>query len=169
MTTSIVLTRPLSSSPPATSAFVESTINGQPMLTFPDSVRGNKILSISEQNHIFTRGRVDDLDWLRLGNVAHAESGFIAEFDGCVCYVSAHCENTDTSEKDVHLFVDDVDQGNIGTLSGGENSTFVNTTLDIDYTRGQKIRLQAQDVSGSTPGNIQDVVVNLTIKHRLVP
>jgi len=166
---SIVLTKPVAvpSSSGATITGLSSTvINGQPMLTYDDPVRANKTLSISEQNYIFSRGRVSNNDWIRIANTAHAEAGFVAEFDGCVCYASAHCEDTGNASKDIHLFIDDNDMGSIGTLTGGTNSTFTNTALNFDYLQGQRIRLLAVDSNGSTAGNIQDTVITITIKHR---
>jgi len=60
------------------------------------------------------------------------------------------------------LFVNDVDQGSIGTLNGVDVS-FVNTTLDIDFNQTDKIRLQAQQGSGGAIGN---TLIKLTLKRR---
>ena len=54
----------------------------------------------------------------------------------------------------------------IWDISRVQEEMFTNTTLDIDYSQGQRIRLQAKDASGSPAGNIQDSVVTVTIKHR---
>ena len=166
MTSSIVLTKPLAIPPKKITGLASTVINGQPMMTFDDPLRSNKTLSISEQNRTFSRNSVRNSDWLRVDNTAHTEAGFVAEFDGTVCYASAHCEETNDKSKDIHLFIDEVDKGSIGTLTGGENATFTNTSLDFDYTQGQRIRLQAFDTEGSTSGKIEDTVVTVTIKHR---
>lgn len=165
MNTAIVLTRPLAI--PQISGLTSSTINGQPMLTYSDPSRANKILSISEQNYIFSRGKLRNNDWVRLANVSHMDSGIIAEFDGCICYSSGHCEDTMNLSKDIHVFIDDVDMGSIGSLSGGNNSSFTSTTLDIDFLQGQRIRLMVKDAPSSQAGDIQNTAITITIKHRV--
>lgn len=164
MTTGIVLTRPLAI--PQITGLSTTVINGQPMLTYDDPARAGKTLSISEQNHIFSRGSLQNLDWVRVANVSHTQAGFVAEFDGCICYAAGHCEETGVHSKDIHVFVDGVDKGSIGTLAGGDNVKFTNTVLNIDYLQGQVIRLQVKDTPSSTAGKIQDTVITVTIKHR---
>jgi len=143
--------------------FTLSSINGQPVLTIEDATRTNKDLSVTDQPIIFSENRLGNLDWLQIGNANDADSGYISDLDGTLVYVSAHCENTGASSKDIHLFVNSTDMGSIGTLGGGTNVTFVNTTLDVDVLQGDRIRLRAVD---GILGNIQDTVVKLTIKWR---
>ena len=164
MITGIVLTRPLAI--PQITGLSTTVINGQPMLTYDDPARGEKTLSISEQNHIFSRGRLSNNDWVRIANASHSDNGFVAEFDGCICYASGHCEDTGPRSKDIHVFIDNVDMGSIGTLAGGDNAKFTNTVLNLDYLQGQIIRLQAVDTPASPNGDIQDTVITVTIKHR---
>jgi len=166
MTSSIVLTKPLAVPQKKITGLSSTIINGQPMLTYDDPVRGDKTLSISEQNRSFSRNKVRNNDWLRIDNTSHMDAGFVAEFNGTVCYASGHCEDTSGRSKDIHLYVDDVDMGSIGTLAGGKNVTFTNTLLDLNYDQGQRIRLQAVDSTGSVAGDIQNTIVTVTIKHR---
>jgi hypothetical protein len=142
-----------------------SIINGQPILTFIDDTRGGagKRLSVAEQSLVFSENQLTANDWLDIGSTVDADSGYIADFAGTVVFATAHCENTAANIKNIHLFINNVDQGSIGTLAGGLNATFINTTIDIDFTRGDKIRLQAQQGSG---GAIEDTVVKLSIKWR---
>jgi len=142
-----------------------SLINGQPILTFIDDTRGvsGKRLSVAEQSLVFTENNLLANDWLDIGNTVDATSGYIADFAGTVVFATAHCENTNTNIKDIHLFINNVDQGSIGTLAGGINASFINTAIDIDFTRGDKIRLQAQQGSG---GAIEDTVVKISVKWR---
>lgn len=167
MTTGIVLTRPLSSAP-TTGTVSTSVINGQTMPTFPDPQRASKVLSIAEQNHIFSRNRLSDQDWIRVGGAADAASGYVAEFDGTIVYASGHCEDSGAASKDIHVFINGVDQGSIGTLTGGADVNFTNVTLNLDFLQGDLIRLQAVDTPASAAGNIQDTIIKLTTKHRLV-
>ena len=166
MTSSIVLTKPLAIPQKKIAGLSSTIINGQPMLTYDDPVRNEKTLSISEQNRTFSRQTVKNLDWMRIDNTAHSDAGFVAEFDGTVCYASGHCEETGARSKEIHLFIDEIDMGSIGTLAGGDNAKFTNTGLDLDYDQGQRIRLQVYDTTGSPAGDIEDTVITVTIKHR---
>ena len=154
---------------PAPTGLTVTVINSQPMLTLEDTTRGGKVLSVGEQSLPFGENALGHNDWLRIGgNATDADSGFIADFDGTVVYATAHCENTQGNSKQIHLFIDGTDVlpvTGIGTLTGpaGTEQTFVNTTLNIDFNRGQKIRLQAQ---GIATGVILDTVVKLTLKWR---
>lgn len=146
-----------------------TTINGQTMVTFEDPSRPGKQLTVSEQALSVGENVLDHLDWLRIGgNATDADSGFIADFDGTVTYATGHCENTNANAKDIHLIITTpalvvTDAGSIGTLSGGTNATFVNTTLNIDFNQGDRLRLQA---IGAGSGNIQDTVAKITLKWR---
>ena len=140
-----------------------TVINGQPMITLEDTTRANKILSVAEQSVVFAENALSALDWIRVGTTNDADSGFIGTYDGTIIAISAHCENTNANSKNIHLYLDSVDQGSLGTLSGGVNATVNDTTLNIDFNQGTRIRLRAEDGSG---GNIQDTIVKLTIKWR---
>ena len=140
-----------------------TTINSQPMLTLVDTTRANKVLSVAETNMLFSDNKVNDQDWLRIGQASDADSGYIAQFDGTLVYASAHCENTDGNSKEIHFYIDGTDSATLGTLTGGANATFNNTTLNVDFDQGDRLRLRAFDGSGD---DINDVVVLLTIKWR---
>ncbi len=142
---------------------VVTMINGQNVLTLEDTTRSNKILSVSDNPLTFSENVLADNDWLAIGTATDADSGFISSLDGTIVAISAHCENTLGNEKDIHLFIDGVDLGSLGTLSGGLNATINDTTIDIDVNQGQRIRLRALNGSG---GNIRDTVVTLRLKWR---
>lgn len=161
----IILTRPINSGAGGSgiTGLTTTTINGQPMLTLEDTTRANKILSVGEQVFIFAENQLSNLDWIRVANANDADSGFVADFNGTIVNISAHCENTGANSKDIRLFIDAVDSGVLGTLSGGANATVNDTTLDIDFNQGQRVRLRADD---GIAGNIQDTIVKLTVKWR---
>ena len=112
---------------------------------------------------MFAENKIADLDWIQISNAQDAESGFIATFDGTVVNISAHCENTGGNSKEIRLYIDGVDTADLGTLSGGVNATINDTTLDIDFSQGDRLRLRAINGVG---GNIQDTVIKLTVKWR---
>ena len=154
-----------------------TVINGQPMFTYIDTTRGTgspvgspvsgKRLSVAEQAITFAENALTVNDWVRIGNSNDADNGYIADFDGTVTYATAQCENTNGNSKDIHLFINGIDKGSIGTLisvaSPSGEATFINTTLNVDFVQGDKIRLQAQQGSGA---GIGDTVVKLTLKWR---
>ena len=138
-------------------------INGQPMLTLEDTTRTDKILSIAEQGLTFAENRLNHNDWIQIGNANDAASGYLANFDGTIVYAYGHCEETTINNKDIHLFINGVDEGSLGSLFGGSNATFINNTINVDVSQGDRIRLRAVDDS---TGRIEDTVVKLTIKWR---
>ena len=141
-----------------------TTINGQPMLTLEDTTRGNKILSVAEQTLTYAENQLGDQDWIRVANANDIDSGYVMDFDGTLVFATGHCENTGVGvSKDVRLFINGVDNGVVGTLSGGADVSFTSTTLDIDFSQGDKIRLRADNGAG---GAIQDTIVKLTVKWR---
>ena len=140
-----------------------STINGQPILTITDTTRSKQL---STDSVVFTWGenQLSNLDWMQIGgNATDADSGFIMPMDGTVVYASGHCENTTSNSKDIHLFIDGVDQGSLGLLAGGANAEFVDNTVDFNFTQGQKLRLRAV---GAGTGTIQDTVASVFVKWR---
>ena len=143
-------------------------VNGQPIIMFVDTTRGGgsppigKRLSVAEQTLAFSENRLGNNDWIQIGNASDADSGYIADFDGTLTYATGHCENTGTNTKNIHVFINNIDKGSIGTLSGGLNATFINTTIDVDFIQGDRIRLQAQGAGGA----IQDTVIKLTVRWR---
>jgi len=145
-----------------------ATINGQLMVVFGDPLRlegspqTEKRLSVGEQPITFSQNRLRNLDWIAIGDAIDADSGYIADFDATLVYASAHCEDTGANSGDIHVYIDGVDNGSIGTLSGGTNATFINNTLDIDLDQGDRISLRYEDATGQ----IQDTVVKLTLKWR---
>jgi hypothetical protein len=142
-----------------------SLISGQYVLTYVDDTRGGagKRLSVAEQTLTFAENQLQADDWLEIGNAVDTSSGYIANFPGTIVHASIHCANGNGNTKNIHVFVNGVDAGSIGIVTAGANTSLINNTIDIDFTQGDKIRLQAQQGSG---GAIDDTVVKLTLKWR---
>lgn len=153
-----------------------TVINGQPMLTLNDTTRlaGSpptpKTLSVGEQPVVWAENGLSNLDWIRIGNANDADDGYIADFDGTITYATAQCEDTGVNGKDINVYINGADVGTIGTLSGGALASFINTTADIDFSQGDRIRLRAVNSVAGSPlagtGPIQDTVIKLTLKWR---
>ncbi len=161
MVDAIVLTKPIGAG--GITGLTTTIINGHPMLTLADTTRSNKVLTIAETHLMFAENRLSDQDWIQIANANDAESSFIANFDGTVVNISAHCENTGGNSKEIRLYINGVDTLGLGTLSGGVNATINDTTLDTDFSQGDRIRLRAINGSG---GAIQDTVIKITVKWR---
>ena len=140
-----------------------TNINGQPTLTLQDSTRGNKNLSVSENPLVFSENVLQNNDWIQIGTASDADTAYVAEFDGTIVYASGMCENVNNNDKNIHLYINSVDYGSIGLLSGPGLDTFINTTLNIDFNQGDMIRLRAMD---GIAGRIQDTVIKIILKWR---
>jgi hypothetical protein len=140
-----------------------TVINSQPMLTLIDTTRLNKVLSVAESNLMFAENKVNDSDWIQIGNANDADSSYIAEFDGTLVFASGHCENTGGNSKEIHFYIGAADSATLGTFTGGINATFNNVTLNTDFSQGDRLRIRAHNGAG---GDIQDIVVKLTLKWR---
>lgn len=155
---------PISSLPfPVIPGLTISIINGQPTLVLEDTTRANKKLSISEQSLTFSNNTLGASQFMHIGTASDADTSYIAEFDGTIVYASAFCENTQANSKELRLFINGSDVGLLGVLSGGANASFTNTTLNVDFSQGDRIRIRA----GNTDlGSIQDTVAKIVLKWR---
>lgn len=143
-----------------------NVINGQEFITYVDTNRSNKELSIAEHVLTYSRNRVRVDDWINIGNSVHQESGYIADFDGTVVYSTGHCDHTMGASKKFRLYINNTPCCVLGDLSGGANASYVSTMLDTDFNRGDKIRVQAEESDIPAPGRIENTVIKLTLKWR---
>lgn len=170
-----VLTRP--TSPASTGGgtlpdgMTVTIVNGQPMLTLEDTTRGNKILSVSENPIMFSENILTNNDWVRIASASDRASGYVADFNGTIVAATGHCKKVNDNNKAIRLYTQGVDRGTIFTFFGSGEDYEINTTINIDFNRGDKIRLVAKDtLVGSPPtpttGRIQDTVIKLVLKWR---
>lgn len=139
-----------------------STINGQPVPTFEDATR-SKQLSVADQPITFSENNLSNLDWLQVGNASDADSGYIADLDGTIVAAVGQCEDAGPNDKEIHVYVNGSDIGTLGNLGPGSGVSFINNTIDLDFSRGDLIRLRAHNGNG---GVIEDTIVKLTLKWR---
>lgn len=139
-------------------------INGQSMLTGIDSTRSSKVLSIDSHPYQWSDNKIDDNDWLNIGNAADADNGWIMPFDGTIVGATGFTEDGKTATMAIDVYIDGVDSGPVGTLVGSGNTSFTSTTLDINFTQSQKLRLRADRTAGS--GGIEDVNVMVMVRWR---
>lgn len=140
-----------------------TTINGQPILTLVDTSRADKILSVAENPVTWAENRLNNNDWIEIGNANNADSAYVADFNGTITAATGQCENVRNNDKNIHLYINNVDQGSIGSLLGPTLDTFINTTLNIDFNQGDQLRLRAVNINN---GRIEDTVIKLVLKWR---
>jgi len=161
-----VLTRPSSAGGGSGSAIPGMTItfiNGQPKLTLEDTTRANKILSVAEVPIVYSENRLTNNDWIQIGTANNADTAYVVPFNGTIVSATGQCENVRGNDKNIHLYINNVDQGSIGSLIGPTLDTFINTTIDINFNQADSLRLRAKD--GIT-GRIEDTVIKLVLKWR---
>lgn len=158
-----VLTRPTSSGGIGIPGMTITNINGQNVLTLEDTTRGNKILSVSENPIMFSDNVLSNNDWISIGNARDADTAYVSELDATIVMAIGECENPGNNDKNIHLYINNVDLGTIGSFNGNVVDAFVNTTMNIDVNQGDTIRLRAKD---GVAGKIQDTIIKLTLKWR---
>ena len=145
-----------------------STVNGQTVLTYVDSTRG-ETLSVDSFAVTYGENRVANNDWMEIGGAIDALSGFIMPMNATIVGASIHSASVPSGNtKTFDLYVDGaIPTGGTGFLSltgtagNVEKSASVNTT-DINVDLGEKVRVRG-DAAG---GTIEDTVITLWVRWR---
>jgi len=139
-----------------------STINGQEILTLVDTTRSNKILSTSETEFTWSENRLNNNDWISIGGARDARTGHIMPLNGTIVRITAHTSDDNNVAKVVNLYVDGTLTGAVGNFPGsGGESTIVDSTVNVDFIQGSKLRLRA-----GTGGAIEDTTISMFVKWR---
>lgn len=141
-----------------------TAINGQNILTLVDSTRSDKVLSVDSVELMYGENRIADNDWMDIGSAVDADSSYVAPMNGTIVYSTGHSEDTGANGMDMHVYINGVDSGSVGTLTGGANASFHDTTVNLNFSQGDRIRIRAVQSTGTDI--IQDTVVSLYIKWR---
>jgi hypothetical protein len=139
-------------------------INGQSMLTQVDTTRGSKVLSIDSHSYQWSDNSLADNNWVNIGNAADTDSGWIMPFDGTIVGATAFTEDGKLATMAIDIYIDGVDSGPVGTLTGAGNAEFTDTTLDINFVQSQKLRLRGDLTAGT--GGIEDVNIMIMVRWR---
>ena len=142
-----------------------SIIDGQPVPTFIDNTRANKVVSIETVTFMWAENIVSNNDWLNIGGTSDAAIGHVMPHNSTIIKITAKTTDNNGNSKDLDLYVDDVlDTSSIASFSGapGEDE-FTDVTLNIDISAGEKIQLRG-DAAG---GSIDDTTVTLFVKWRV--
>jgi len=142
-------------------------INGQSILTHIDTSRSSKVLSIDSHPYMFANNTLDDAEWMDLGDASNTDVGITMPLDGTIVMATGQTEDDNGNTFQMDVYIDGVDSGSVGTLTGGANSEFQSTTLDLDFTQGQKLRVRGDRSAGS--GELGDVNVVIIVRWRDIP
>jgi hypothetical protein len=146
---------------------VETTIiDGQPVPTFVDTTRANKILSIETACIPWSRNKINNDDYLKAnGDANDADAGWICPQTATLVKATGVTADDGGNTKDINLYVNGaLDTASI--LSFSPTATGQNTdrdiTLNIDVAQDDIIHLRGS----AAGGEIQDVAVTLYFKWR---
>ena len=141
-----------------------STINGQTILTYTDPSR-SKTLSVESHPYQYSDNSVGDGGWVEIGNATDADAGWIMPFDGTIVACTAMSENPGAGNTyELDLFINGSDSGAVATLSGAGVDTDTDVTLDIDFSQGDRLRIQGDQTAGTTA--MGDTTVMLYVRWR---
>jgi len=136
-----------------------TTINGQPVPTFIDTTRSNKILSIETTTHTFDNKELNNNTWMDIASAKDSTAGYIIPHDGTIVKATAHSSSS-TTTRAVNLYVNSVlNTSNI--ILFPSSSDFSDTTTNVDVVAGDLVQLR-----GGTGSSSKDVVAVLYIKWR---
>ena len=140
---------------------VSSDINGQMIITTRDETRNSKMLSIDSNSFMWSENSLANNDWVQIAGASDGDSGYIMPLDGTIVMATAHCENAgDASTINIYNGASTTPVAAAGSFTASPNAQFVNTTLDVDFVQGDRIRLR------NVGGRINDTVISIFVKWR---
>jgi len=138
-----------------------SDINGQQIATIPDSTRADKELSVDSNTFMWSENALSNNDWIEIAGARDADSGYIMPLDGTIVMATAHCENAqEASTINIYNGASTTPVAAAGSFVVSPNAQFVNTTLNVDFNQGDRIRLR------NVGGNLRDTAVSIFVKWR---
>lgn len=132
-------------------------------VTFAKDPAREKILSVDTCQFTWAENSVSNHEWMKIGRATDADTGYIMPNPGTIIGVTAFCENGNNASQVFRLYI-----GNIQVSSsffqfpaGNGNVSYVSTTENIDFNRGDRIRLRA-----GNNGSIYDTNISIFVKWR---
>lgn len=132
-------------------------------VTVTEDVLRNKVLSVDTCQFTWAENAVSNNEWMKVGRATDAGTGHIMPNPGTIIGVTAFCENGNNASQVFRLYIGStqVDASFFQFPSGSGNVSFVATDKNIDFDRGDRIRLRA----GSN-GYIYDTNISIFVKWR---
>lgn len=137
-------------------------LDGITTLMIPDTTR-SKNLSVETVQFLFAESRVSTNEWMKIGRATDRDTGHIMPHDGTIVGITGFCENTNSNAQYFRLYINGTQtSANFAEFPAGSgDQQFVYTDKDVDFSRGDRIRLRAGDV-----GQIEDTNISLLVKWR---
>lgn len=139
--------------------FTIQDMDGVMTMFVNDPVRGE--ISVETSIFTFSESFVSTYEWMKIGRVSDQDSGFVMPHDGVLVGHTAHCENGNNNSQNFDIYVDNALQTLFNFPSGSGNVESISSDKNIQFTKGQKLRIRA---GGN--GAVQDTVINLFVKWR---
>lgn len=149
-------------------ALVDHKGNEIHMLMSPDPYRSNKLISAADRQLQFLVDQILKLDWIPPAHpINHAEAGITMAFDGTITGISSYTYIVGVQSR-VYLYINDTKHPTpLLDVASGTNVSESDFTLDIDFNKGDKLRLRAGDNADSYPDvDMQQNVFNLHYSWR---
>lgn len=134
------------------------------MIFVADESRNNKVLSLESTTFRFAESMIHDDDWLRIGDASDSDVGFIMPFDGTVIRCTGFCEDVRGTTTDLDLYVNNSNKGSILTFTGNDSQKVINSTIDMDFNRGDKLRVRSNIAGWGS--HIRDTSIVVWVKWR---
>lgn len=131
-----------------------------------DVTRGKKKLSTNEYLLEFSKAAVGDQDWVAPQGRLDSLAAYTCPYDATVVASSTHVVDTGSSTFELRVYINGVDSGSIGTITGVGEQADTEVTLNIDVSRGDLIRIKATRTVGT--GELSEPITKLFLKWRLV-
>jgi len=143
-----------------------STINSQLVITFVDTTRSSKVLSVAELSELWGRKKVDAGDWLKIGDANSADNGWLMPLDGTVVRCATLTTNNGGDNSGVDLYINGVlSTANIGVITGAPSGAEqdVQEDLNINFSQGDILNLRC--ITGAS-SEIVDINSALFVRWR---
>jgi len=140
------------------------TNDGNTTIYIIDDTRGGKELSVETVVWLWGESSVSNNDWINVnGATSDTDSGYIMPFDGTIVFSTGHTEDANGNNKQINLYINSTNMGSLGTLTGPSEAQYVNNTANIDFDKGDKLRLRGN----SSGGTVQDTIAVIGVKWRI--
>lgn len=146
-----------------TSVTSQVDLDGIPTIVAPDNIR-SKTLSVATIQFTWAESAVSNNEWMKIGRATDADTGHIMPHDGTIVGITGFCENGNSAAQYFRLYINttQIDPNFAEFPAGTGNVQFVYTNKDVDFNRGDRIRIRA---GGN--GYIYDTNISLFIKWRV--
>ena len=142
-------------------------IGGNDHPVYTDTTKGNKVLTVATHSITFSDASLSPNAWMNIGAASDAATGYVPLYDATIVGATYECEDDGTVSRPLNLWINTTNTLTLFTTDGsGGVQAGQNTTLNVDITTAQLIRIRA-GTAGGPPIALGDIIVTLYIKWRV--